>query len=250
MSAVVIIGDVHGNARALRGALAAARAAPPDEIVFIGDLLTYGHDVDEVIDLVAEEQRRGATVLVGNHDQMYFDLAAGDRSYLERLPPWLQATVEHTLERLPDDLRDRLVWSTEHVRNDVLFAHANPFAAGDWTYLNSGDDVARASTVLDARGYRAGVFGHTHRARWHRDDPPRGTSLAWNEPHALVLNVGSVGQPRDGTGRSLIVRLDTEQLRATFEPIDYDVAGHVQTLRASGLPSPVIDRLVAFFASS
>lgn len=233
---VVIFGDVHGNARALRAALSRADDTAFDALVFIGDLLTYGHDVDEVIELVAAAQaKHRATLLIGNHDQMYFDLAAGDRRYYDKLPAWIRTSIDLTTNLLGDRaLADSLVWSTEVVLDGVLFSHANPF--GDWTYLNTDGDVARAREVLRHRSLRAGVFGHTHRPRWDRDAP-------------AVINVGSVGQPRDGTGRSVIVRLDTETLDASFEPIDYDLAAHLAGLRATGLEPSTIERLEKFFAA-
>lgn len=249
MTAVVVIGDVHGNARALHAALAVARNGPLDELVFIGDLLTYGHDVDEVLDLVAEAQaRHGATVLIGNHDQLYFDLAEGDRTYIDTLPAWIRASVEHTVGMVGSSLRARLRWSEQVVRDGVLFAHANPFGFRNWTYLNRVEDVARAQAALESQGLRAGVFGHTHRPRWCMDVPARDRVMTWSGPHALVLNVGSVGQPRDGTSRSVIARLDIETLSATFEAVDYDVAAHVAALHASGLGATTVAKLAAFFA--
>jgi len=64
MSTIAVLGDVHGNARALRAALAQAHKGPFDRMVFLGDLLTYGHDVDEVLDLVAEAQEKDSATLL------------------------------------------------------------------------------------------------------------------------------------------------------------------------------------------
>src|SRR5580765_3596669 len=99
MATIAVVGDVHGNARALRAALAQARKCSLDRMVFLGDLLTYGHDVDEVLDLVAEAQEKdGATLLVGNHDRLYVDIIDGRHDYFDRLPDWVKDTVNLTLE--------------------------------------------------------------------------------------------------------------------------------------------------------
>ena len=91
MTTIVILSDVHGNARALRAALVQALRDPIDHLVFLGDLLTYGHDVQEVLDLVNEAQtKHDAVLLIGNHDQLYFDIAKGDSPYLDTLPEWIQ----------------------------------------------------------------------------------------------------------------------------------------------------------------
>ena len=176
MTTVVVIGDVHGNAGALRAALAQASRGPMDHLVFAGDLLTYGHDVDEVLELVAGAQAdHGATLLIGNRDQLYFDLARGDRGYAAKLPDWITESVELTLSVLDTAaFRDGLRWSSEHVVDGALFAHANPFGGRDWTYLNHPPELDRAAEVLAARRLSVGVFGHTHRPKWDRADVTAG----------------------------------------------------------------------------
>ena len=237
VTSVVVVGDIHGNARALRAALTQAQAGPLDHLVFIGDLLTYGHDVEEVLDLVGEAQvKHRAVLLVGNHDQMYFDLAAGKREYLDKLPQWIKDSVTLTLQKVdPASLRGRFAWSVEWNLDGALFAHANPFAFGDFRYLNSTDDHAAAVQVLRERGARLGVFGHTHRPLWH----PGPVTLA---------NAGSVGQPRDAQGAVILrLHLDRELVSGAFEPIAYDVEAHLNALRRAGLPESTTERLCGFF---
>src|SRR3989304_2966246 len=163
----VVLSDLHANARALRAALALVYNEPFDHLVILGDLLTYGCEIDEVIEMVGDAQRsHRAALIVGNHDQLYFDLARGVRDYYATLPDWLRETVDHTFERLDiRALRDGLSWSLEHAAGDILFSHANPYEPADWSYLNSDADHLRAATRLTERGYRVGVFGHTHRRR-------------------------------------------------------------------------------------
>jgi len=237
VTSVVVIGDIHGNARALRAALAQARRGQADRIVFIGDLLTYGHDVEEVLDLVCDAQEKDeAVLLIGNHDQMYFDLAEGNHVYLNKLPDWIRDSVMLTLENFsPGSLRSRFCWSQEWCMGRAFFAHANPFAVGDFRYLNTDDDYSAAVEVLGERGARLGVFGHTHRPLW------RPGSIA-------IANAGSVGQPRDIQG-SVILRLhiDGDTVSAKFEPVEYDVNAHLAALQRTGLPDATVKRLCYFF---
>ena len=237
MTSVVVIGDIHGNARALRAALAQAQAGPLDHIVFIGDLLTYGHDVEEVLDLVGETQeRRDAILLIGNHDQMYFDLADGARQYLDKLPEWIKDSVTLTSQKFePATLRGRFKWSPEWQLGKALFAHANPFGFRDYRYLNSAEDHAAAVQALAERDLHLGVFGHTHRPLWI----PGPITLA---------NAGSVGQPRDAQGSVILrVNLQRDAVTGAFERLAYDVEAHVKELLRTPLPDATKQRLCGFF---
>ncbi len=248
---IVVLGDVHGNARALRAALERARQGPMDRLVFLGDLLTYGHDIVEVLDLVEDAQaRHDAVLLTGNHDQMYFDLADGDRTYFDKLPDWLKETVTFTAERLDTArFRSRLRWSKEHVLDRAFFAHANPFGYGDWTYLNHARDSERAADTLQSRGLDVGVFGHTHRARWDGAEVRSGDTYTTPRTHPIVANAGSLGQPRDARAESVLLRLSLspDAAKAEFEAVTYDVAAHVAALRAAGLSDATTERLAGFF---
>jgi predicted phosphodiesterase len=257
MITIAVVGDVHGNARALRAALAQARKGPLDRMVFLGDLLTYGHDVDEVLDLVAEAQEKDdATLLIGNHDRMYFDMAEGRHDYFDRLPNWLKETVKLTLEApRTATLANALSW-VEETRLDAraIAAHANPYGKSDWHYLNSLNDHVEAGAALAQRSLDVGVFGHTHRPRFFDGIRPFG-AVPFGEPleasrgSPIVINAGAVGQPRDGTSQAVLLRLTLteETVRATFERVAYDLAAHIAAVRAAKLPSATIERLVRFF---
>ncbi|MBV8185729.1 MAG: metallophosphoesterase [Alphaproteobacteria bacterium] len=257
MTTVAIIGDVHGNARALRAALAQARKGPFDRMVFLGDLLTYGHDVDEVLDLVAEAQEEdGAAVLVGNHDRMYFDLIEGRRDHFEGLPDWLKDSVSLTLEApRTATLANALCWVDETQLDDgAIAAHANPYGRSDWRYLNSYGEHLDAGVALTRRSLDVGVFGHTHRPRFFDGvhafgGPPFDEALEAGRGDPIIINAGAVGQPRDGTGQAVLLRLTlTKQtVRATFERVVYDLAAHIAALRGAKLPIATIERLLRFF---
>jgi predicted phosphodiesterase len=258
MTTIAFVSDVHGNARALRAALAQARKGPLDRMVFLGDLLTYGHDVDEVLDLVAEAQEKdGATLLIGNHDRMYFDMTEGRHDYFDGLPDWLKDTVRLTLESpRTATLATALSWVEETRLDDrAIAAHADPWGGSDWRYLNSLTDHLEAGMALAQRSLDVGVFAHTHRPRFFDGVRPLGAvpfdePLEANRGNPIVINAGAVGQPRDGTSQAVLLRLTlTEKtVRTTFERVAYDLAAHIAALRAAKLPSVTIERLVRFFA--
>ena len=144
------------------------------------------------------------------------------------------------------------------LRDDsIVFAHANPFGLGDWTYLNSVNDHSTAVDVLRQRGCGVGVFGHTHRARCY--DHGRG-AINWNGrrscstpdwtncAHPWVLNVGAVGQPRDEDTTVYVLWLTITGNRccAEFQPISYDRDAHLDGLRRAPLSAETRRRLIAF----
>lgn len=264
--ALAVISDIHANVHALRAALGALDGA--DLVIVMGDLLTYGCEPLAVLDELDRLADRLPVVFVkGNHDQLYFDLAAGtDLTYFDALPDFVRESVEWTARQIDSHaLETRYAWRERLTLGPpVLFAHANPFPYGDWTYLNSEAELRRAATALRADGWRVGVFGHTHRRRAVTVTgsgvgtlladvvSPRGDEVA-------ILNPGSVGQPR-GAGSSLL-RLRAapdargapdapDALRLDFHDLRYDVGAHLDAIIRADLSDATKARLARFFEGS
>lgn len=258
-----VLGDVHANARALREALDVVQSRPIDQLLFLGDLLTYGPDVDEVLDLVEEETGDGAILLLGNHDAMYLDLLEGEQGYFDGLPLWIRESVDYTLARLDGERFRGLPFAREFVHGPLLAAHANPFDAEpsgepNWRYLNQVDDYADAAQALRERDLRVGVFGHTHRVRiveWPSGrgvtDERRTALYAWKAlglEDALILNAGSVGQPRSkGPPCHVMWVTVEEEVDVDVAAVPYAVEEHVRALHALPVSAPTIEALTRFF---
>lgn len=246
-----VLSDIHGNALALEAALTRIRNASIDRVVILGDLFTYGCNPLEVIDLL-ESADRDLMMISGNHDEMY---PSGGDAYLAGLPDFIRESVRWTRGVL-QGRRIALDLAPELEAGPILFAHANPFGFGDWTYMNGGPAIAEAAGTLQARGKRAGVFGHTHRARISivtadgvvEEHDPAATSIAFDAPfRAAVINAGSVGQPR-GTGASMLIARASEQgLECRVEELEYDVDAHVRAILTSEMSALTRKRLADFF---
>jgi predicted phosphodiesterase len=218
-----------------------ARQESPDRIVILGDLLTYGVDVAEVLEIIGQLRDDGAIVIRGNHDQLYLDVAAGKRDDLERLPDWLKESVCYTIDRLDvAEFGRAFDWRDQFIAGRVLFRHANPFGDGDWRYLAGDSDREAAAQDLASRGFHAGVFGHTHRPNLYAPQGSAGT---------MVATAGSVGQPRDRfrTSSFLRVRVGAAREDVEFVPFDYDVNAHVSALQGSSMSQATKARLCEFF---
>lgn len=252
----VVLSDIHGNQHALDAALAEVERLGPDRLVVLGDLLSYGPATEAILARLAEASERWPTRWVlGNHDELYDHLQKGETDYYDGLAEWVRESIGHTFDGLDvDTLRD-LPWERELADEHLLFAHANPW--GDWRYLNGVDAHAEAASTVVDRGFRVGVFGHTHRSRlFHMpsregadDDHDLQRSLRWDDAASLIVNAGSIGQPRNAQRVSTFAVIDTssEGVRARIVELDYDVQAHLEALRTLPLSDATRRRLAAYF---
>jgi predicted phosphodiesterase len=259
---VAVLTDVHANAGAYRSALTVARERGFDRLVILGDLLSYGCHPAEVLDLTADAVARdGATLLRGNHDQLYLELSEGDTSYYDRLPGWLRECADWTLGAVDlSDFGSRFPWADEVVLGDVFLSHANPFPdALDWSYLNAEADFARAAAALSERGQRVSVGGHTHRRKLARvgpqgvtiDTQPETFRLDLEPGEVALLNPGAVGQPRsaDKQARLLFLEARGGELGGDVLAAPYERLPHLAAIEGAGLSADTTSTLLEFFAS-
>src|SRR5258708_5482296 len=123
---VAVISDLHANPTALKAAL--IQAQPYDRLICLGDLLSYGVQIEETLDLLEES---GAELILGNHDLLYLEMIDGNKEYYDSLPKWMQDMADFTYKKLDHQRFKQLVFKKEIiVGNKVYLSHANPW--GDW----------------------------------------------------------------------------------------------------------------------
>lgn len=256
MTRFVVFGDIHANASALSSALAAADRKGYDFAVFLGDLLTYGVDVSETIDLVNGRVDGDKGVLLrGNHDAAYQLPAVEFRERMERLPDWIRESTEWTAECLPRERWDLLPFQDEYRYEKILFAHANPFGKNRWEYLNTIEEYGEATKALSKIGLRTGIFGHTHRTKWYVEDSRGGVFRDSNKgdlnnSDINILNAGAIGQPRDEVDRNpylLWIEFSSNSCSVEFQQFDYSVNEHLDRLRQSNFSVETINQLTKYY---
>lgn len=212
---VAIISDVHSAYSPFIEAVRAARKEGFDQLILLGDLFTYGVNPVECSELAQDlVENDGALLIEGNHDQVYRALENGESAYYNSLPDWIRESVNWTWNELGRQWPRRLECIPEWHVDTLLFAHANPFEFGDWTYLADTERLSRAAETCVRRGYRFGIFGHLHRSNHYRSGSV--------ELHI----VGSIGQPRsldDRTPHWAMAELSDGELiferhRVAFDP--------------------------------
>jgi diadenosine tetraphosphatase ApaH/serine/threonine PP2A family protein phosphatase len=236
---VAVVSDIHGNLHALEAVLAALEQEAPDELWCLGDLVGYGARPNECC---AAIEARAGICLVGNHDLAVrgtIDLAefSGDAGAAAR---WTRDVLSAEALAYLNSLEPR------GKRADVALFHGS---ARDpvWEYVLS-DAVALAT--LEVTEEPVVLVGHSHAALHVQlsDDgfisalSPGGTELDLRTGRVLI-NPGSVGQPRDGDPRAAYLLLDLDARTASFRRVAYDVERTQAEIREAGLPELLAARL-------
>ena len=234
---IAVLSDIHANLPALDAVLAAAGAV--DAIWHLGDVVGYGPEPDGVVARLHEVDAQGVR---GNHDAAAIggDEIEWFNPDARRAMEWTRATISPATIGWLAALPERLTLE------GVELVHGSP-REPLWEYVTTAS-VARAN--LDLLAGRIGLHGHTHvPVAWVEDgdrvDLVRGRS---NQPLALrgrrvLINPGSVGQPRDGDRDASFALLDTEAWTIAWHRAAYDVAAVQGAMRAAGLPPSLSARL-------
>ncbi len=228
---IAIISDIHSNIEALQQAAAILKNKRVDEIICLGDIIGYGASPNECISLIREMTPH---ILLGNHDEAAIDLEKA-----EYFNPYARIAAEWTHDQLTPDHQD-FVRSLPFkiVRENLLFVHASPYEPQEWHYI-----ITPADAQFNFAYFPEPIcfVGHSHVAGifcediWARE-VVRGKKF--------IVNVGSIGQPRDNDWRLSLGIFDT--LAWTYENIrsEYDVQSAAAKIRKAGLPKPLAERIL------
>jgi diadenosine tetraphosphatase ApaH/serine/threonine PP2A family protein phosphatase len=236
---VAVVSDIHSNLHALEAVLAAIDAEAPDELWCLGDLVGYGPRPNECCAAVAE---RADVCLAGNHD-----LAVRGTIDLEEFGGEAAVAAKWTRDVLAPEAQELLdtLEPTGSAHGVVLYhgSARDPI----WECILTD---ASAVATLELAAAPLVLVGHSHVALQIVDTgdeiegavAPAGTEVSVDGLRVL-LNPGSVGQPRDGDPRAAFLLLDLDARRATFHRAEYDVGLTQREIRAAGLPELLAARL-------
>ena len=235
-----VLSDVHGNLESLERAL--ALLAPDDALICLGDMVGYGPNPNECVRLLRD---RTTHAVLGNHD-----LAALENFGTEYFNDAARAAIEWTQRVLDAESRAWLNGLSYELRlPDFLLVHGAP--VNYFEYILDKRAAARAFEQTDARLI---FIGHTHIAEhWALDDGgaighkhyQRGGELELEEGRRYIVDVGSVGQPRDLNPAASLAFYEPETRRVRWARYDYPIAEVQRKIRAAGLPDYLADRLEA-----
>lgn len=229
---VAIISDVHGNLPALQVVLADIESRGIKELVCLGDIVGYGGKPAECVELV---RASGARTVIGNHD-----FAASRQRELFHEP-----ATQWTKQQLSSD---QIAWLASLPftleADDFEAAHASVWNSSGWPYMWTTSHVDMHFSV---QRKPVSFIGHTHRpCIWLEGetrpiDPIGSEDMHKGKRH--IVNVGSVGQPRDENPKACYVIYSREQQVFRFRRLEYDIAAAQKAIIAAKLPPRYAERL-------
>ena len=233
-----IFGDIHANLEALQAVLADAEANSCTHYVCLGDIVGYNANPHECLEIV---RNLGCPVVKGNHDEQ-----ASILEDLEGFNPLAEEAINWTREHLTEEdkewLRDlRMV---RQVR-DYTIVHATLDTPHKWGYVFNQLDAAAS---FNYQHTPLCFYGHTHAPRAYVLDGTSVRSLTFDklriEPQKkYFINVGSVGQPRDGDWHASYAIYHADKKYVELRRIEYDINTAQDKIVDAGLPQRLADRL-------
>jgi predicted phosphodiesterase len=232
-----IIADIHANFEALQVVLEDTKAQKCTHCACLGDIVGYNANPKECLDII-----RGMNMpcVKGNHDE--YCSIDGD---LEGFNPHAAEAINWTRQHLTADDRAWLK-DLKYLRlvSNFTLVHATLDAPQRWGYVF---DKLAAAASFTYQNTSVCFFGHTHvPVAFIRDSVVRGGTYSKFkvEPgRKYFVNVGSVGQSRDGVAKATYVIYDLDESSIELRRLDYDIPTTQAKIRAAGLPELLAERL-------
>jgi len=240
-NAIAVISDIHSNFEALTAVLDDAREQAIQQIVCLGDIVGYASSVQSCMRAVRE---LGCPVLLGNHDEA---------ACLPAPPPDFNDTatagVVFAAARLSESDR---AWIAALPRTlaieGVVFTHGSLASSFGWPYIITPEDARRHFANQPSH---LAFCGHTHKPMlWWQESPGGQVTqrtgkdiMPLPQGGKVLVNVGAVGQPRDGDTRACYVIYRPEQATVEFRRVEYDIKRTKRKIIRADLPRFTAQRL-------
>lgn len=235
-----IVSDIHANWEALSAVFADIDAIGVDTVLCLGDIIGYGANPNECLDLIRE---RCSAVIAGNHDW-----AAIGKTSTEYFNPFAKHSATWTAAALRPDLADYVRGlPLSEVVEDMLLVHSTPIVPEEWRYVLNSMDAAAELSVIDEP---IAFIGHSHLPTVFERDHDTARIVPFGElvldrSGRYLVNVGSVGQPRDrivAAAYAMVTRTETAA-HVELRRVPYDVELAQRKIIGAGLPHILADRL-------
>jgi predicted phosphodiesterase len=238
---IALISDIHANIEALECVFDDIKTQKVDETLCLGDIVGYGANPNECIELVKENC---ALTLIGNHDAAAVGLLSTQHFNIHA-----KIAIEWTTGNLKKSAIDYLkTLPLKGNRNSKTIVHATPYEPNLWYYITSLEEAAFNFQFFETSFC---FVGHTHipiiivLEQEKEVYVHQGETLEYGDlvNVRFLINVGSVGQPRDRNPKSCYGIIDTDAKTFTYRRISYNVEKAQAKMRKIKMPEFLITRL-------
>jgi diadenosine tetraphosphatase ApaH/serine/threonine PP2A family protein phosphatase len=232
---LALFSDLHSNQVALQACLEDLNGRDYDRFCMLGDMIAYGPRPRECVEAMRQMEARGGLCLKGNHD---------DNSVKQGTPLGVSEGIgRYELLDREGLGQENLAWvqalPAMVKEGDFCFVHASPREP----MREYVDDEAKCQAALETSGARWVFCGHSHQPLWYHQGrlqrpSSSGDSVVFHLDPAghHVVNVGSVGESRDGDPRACYAMVDTDGGFLEFRRVAYDILPHIEDMKAQGFP--------------
>jgi len=234
-----IFSDIHSNLEALEAVIKAYKSLNVDAYLCLGDVVGYGANPVECIQMTRDFAR---ITIAGNHDWAVAGLFC-----LDYFNDWARSAALWTQERLDSANRNLLASLKIVYKNeDLILVHGSLNDPEEFNYMINYLEASKTFSLMD----KAICFiGHTHspgvfiQDKQQRVDYQNEVNLKLRQDCRYIVNVGSVGQPRDGNNKASLCVLDTKKRQVLVKRVNYDIKSAQAKIVAVGLPQFLAARL-------
>lgn len=237
---VGVISDIHGNFQALEAVLAQLEQEKVDQIICCGDVVGYGALPNECVERL---RQLNIPTIAGNHD--HAALLLTDISNFNEIAKTAVMWTKNVLKEENMEYLRKLPLTLRDTANNVFYVHASPKEPGEWNYILT---MGEARTNFNYFSEQICFIGHSHQPFIIENDEgnlacPTRPEVKIRDGRRYLINVGSVGQPRDHNWRPCYVVVDFETRQLEIKRCDYDLEASQRAIINAGLPRELAERL-------
>lgn len=238
---VILLADIHSNLEALLEVEKKIKRYCPDKVICLGDIIGYGAKPSECIEIV---RKNSWLAIGGNHEWgvlgkkelSFFNI------YAREALLWTKKKISKSDEVYLAKLE------LLHKEEDFLGVHASLYEPSEFHYLDNYSSILRDFKILEERSFKVSFVAHTHipfvfiykGGNLYRD---YSSQVEISSKNFYLINVGSVGQPRDRDRRACFCIYDLDKKIIRFQRVEYNIRKTQKEITLAGLPSLLATRL-------
>ncbi|UCH79858.1 MAG: metallophosphoesterase family protein [Nitrospiraceae bacterium] len=238
MPSFAVISDVHSNLEALYAVLNEIEKEHTSALFFLGDAVGYGAEPNTCVEVINDVSE---IIVAGNHDR-----GAVGLTDISHFNPYARTAIDWTRDVLTDKNRDFLRTAPltyESDDKDIFLVHGTPKDPERWFYLEGKEDAVKNFRFF---GQKFCFVGHSH-IPFIAEQSANGKTVLFHTLTEIrkdcryIINIGSVGQPRDGNPDACYVIMSSNVIE--IKRVSYDILLTQKKMKDAGLPDSLITRL-------